>query len=378
MIPEAHPYVALIRDLQPRLDYPEAFHLFTDGSFQKDSAVSVWSFSVVLQLQGRLYFRWGFTGGRTECCSSSLEAEALSTAHALLWLVSSMADTRYPIQLHGDATTIGLGADGTQNEPKVKAVEELHLRPLFQFCNAVIKDLTFHHVPAHAGQVDNETVDSVAKALVSQNWSPFTGVPDIYPILNTPCFDWAWLLIEHEVHWKPWVPKHWRACCWDWVCWLARKASPSFFLKSLKFRTEPDAVRISLRLLSANDRTLKGTASDPTLSDKIDLLAQQFADANYDIVALQETRGKTSNVASRNGFLRLCAAANSGRGGVELWFNQHGCFASSASPAVGMWHCEKYVNIPSEKYFYVHIYACICVYTYLCKMDEYRSYGGLS
>ena len=39
---------------------------------------------------------------------------------------------------------------------------------------------------------------------------------------------------------------------------------------------------------------------------------------------------------------------------------------------------KKYVNIPSEKYFYVHIYVCICVYTYLCKMDEYRSYGGLS
>ena len=39
---------------------------------------------------------------------------------------------------------------------------------------------------------------------------------------------------------------------------------------------------------------------------------------------------------------------------------------------------EKYVNIPSEKYFYVHIYVCICVYTYLCKMDEYRFYAGLS
>ena len=39
---------------------------------------------------------------------------------------------------------------------------------------------------------------------------------------------------------------------------------------------------------------------------------------------------------------------------------------------------KKYVNIPSEKYFYVHIYVCICVYTYLCKMDERRSYASLS
>ena len=40
---------------------------------------------------------------------------------------------------------------------------------------------------------------------------------------------------------------------------------------------------------------------------------------------------------------------------------------------------KKYVNIPSEKYIYVHyIYVCICVYTYLCKMDERRSFASLS
>ena len=39
---------------------------------------------------------------------------------------------------------------------------------------------------------------------------------------------------------------------------------------------------------------------------------------------------------------------------------------------------KKYVNIPSEKYIYVHKYVYICVNTYLCKMDENRSYAGLS
>ena len=39
---------------------------------------------------------------------------------------------------------------------------------------------------------------------------------------------------------------------------------------------------------------------------------------------------------------------------------------------------KKYVNIPSGKYIYVHTYECICVYTYLCKMDERRSYACLS
>ena len=65
---------------------------------------------------------------------------------------------------------------------------------------------------------------------------------------------------------------------------------------------------------------------------------------------------------------------------------------------------QKYVNIPSEKYIYVHIYMCVFVYihTYVkwmstglmmachkngcapvlfqlvIRMDEYRSYAGLS
>ena len=52
--------------------------------------------------------------------------------------------------------------------------------------------------------------------------------------------------------------------------------------------------------------------------------------------------------------------------------------SGSLSPILISSTTQKYVNIPSEKYFYVHIYVCICVYTYLCKMDERRSYAGLS
>ena len=41
------------------------------------------------------------------------------------------------------------------------------------------------------------------------------------------------------------------------------------------------------------------------MSDKVDILAQQFIDSNLDIVALQETRSKTSSTSLKNGFLRL-------------------------------------------------------------------------
>ena len=67
-------------------------------------------------------------------------------------------------------------------------------------------DLSFHHVPAHSGQLDNELVDSVAKALTFQQWSPFVGIPNIEDLLNAPLFDWAWLLIEKEVNYNKEYP----------------------------------------------------------------------------------------------------------------------------------------------------------------------------
>ena len=60
---------------------------------------------------------------------------------------------------------------------------------------------------------------------------------------------------------------------------------------------------------------------------------------------------------------------------LKLTFN--GCH-QPANLKLCLHHTEKYVNIPSEKYIYVHIYVCICVYTYLCKMDERWSYASLS
>ncbi len=53
---------------------------------------------------------------------------------------------------------------------------------------------------AHAGQIDNEVVDSVAKAIASQGWSPFRDIPDVTACMDVPLWDWAWLLLESEVN----------------------------------------------------------------------------------------------------------------------------------------------------------------------------------
>ena len=268
-----------------------------------------------------------------------LSRQRHSTAHALVWLLSSLADTRYPVHLHGDATSVGFGADGRQNVPQLQSVERLHLRPLFQLCHAVVAGLSFHHVPAHSGQLDNELVDSIAKALTFQQWSPFVGIPNIEDLLTMPLFDWAWLLIEKEVNYNKEYPS-----LDDLIEGRGYTALPSkpvaVFPQAPEVPEDAVECHISIGLFFANVRTLKGVASDPAMSDKVDILAQQFIDSNLDIVALQETRSKTSSTSLKNGFLRLTAAAHSGQGGVELWFNQFGNLATSEFGPVRQEHCH--------------------------------------
>lgn len=132
--------------LQPALDNIGALHIFTDGSYYKTTQAAAWSFSVLLQLPGERYYRWGFTGGILDGCTSSLAAEAAGLAHAMCWLVSSIADTAYPVTLHGDATAVGYGVAGVQAMPKVQDIGDLHLRALFQLCKSIFADLSSRHL----------------------------------------------------------------------------------------------------------------------------------------------------------------------------------------------------------------------------------------
>ena len=65
---------------------------------------------------------------------------------------------------------------------------------------------------------------------------------------------------------------------------------------------------------------------------------------------------------------------------LSTWFvfTDGACSQDDKTGSIGGVLVKKYVNIPSEKYIYVHKYVYICVYTDLCKMDEHRSYAGLS
>ena len=298
-----------------------------------------WYWGEVSRISLYIYIYIHVQGGILDGCTSSLAAEAAGLAHAMCWLISSMADTAYPVTLHGDATAVGYGASGAQAMPNVQDIEALHLRALFQLCKSVFVDLTFRHVPAHAGQPDNELVDSVAKSLALQQWAPFKEVPDIQELLSVPLLDWAWLLVEKEVNCNPEYPSLQDIIHGNGLSDLPTE-QVEVFPQTPEVEDKAAIVKVALKILTANVRTLKGVSSDPSLSDKIDILARQFDDENYDVVALQETRCRDSFTTRKGNYLRLTAAASHGQGGVEIWFRQSGDLAASPFGPVRKEHCH--------------------------------------
>ena len=337
IIPEAHPYVQLVKKFQPVAGPVGAYHVFVDGSYYPSTEKGAWAFEVVLQLKQGDYYRWGYTGAPVDGSASSLKSEALGAIAALHWIVTTVVGGARPVTLYCDANCIGLGLAGSQRLPTIDGLCRHRCRAFFQLAKALLPSLQYQHVKAHAGQLDNEVVDSVAKALALQDWSPFLGIPDFLQCMETPLWEWAWLLIETEINLNtelPLLPELLSRRAYDPV-----PCTPcEVFTQVEECCSGVPLFAIDLQMATANVCSLK--EKDAGFYGKASLLAEQFARADFEVVGLQETRARVSTVLVTNGFVRFVAASDSGHGGVELWFSQSGSVAKSAFGPVTPGHCK--------------------------------------
>ena len=155
IIPEAHPYVQLVKKFQPVAGPVGAYHVFVDGSYYPSTGKGAWAFEVVLQLKQGDYYRWGYTGAPIDGPSSSLKSEALGALAALHWMVTTVVGCARPVTLYCDANCIGLGLTGSQRLPTIEGLCRYRCRAFFQFAKALLPSLQYQHVKAHAGQPDN-------------------------------------------------------------------------------------------------------------------------------------------------------------------------------------------------------------------------------
>ena len=132
VIPEAHPYVQLVKKFQPVAGPVGAYHVFVDGSYYPSTGKGAWAFEVVLQLKQGDYYRWGYTGAPVDGPSSSLKSEALGALAALHWIVTTVVGCARPVTLYCDANCIGLGLTGSQRLPTIEGLCRNRCRAFFR------------------------------------------------------------------------------------------------------------------------------------------------------------------------------------------------------------------------------------------------------
>lgn len=266
-----------------------------------------------------------------------MRSEAIGAVAALHWIVTSLVDKFRPVTLYCDANCIGLGLTGSQRLPSIDGLCKHRCRAFFQLAKALLPSLQYQHVKAHAGQLDNEVVDSVAKTLALQHWSPFLGIPDFLSCMDATLWDWAWLLIETEINMNAELPS-----LSDLLSHRAYDpalcAPCEVFSHTGECGPEEPLVSVDLQIVTANVRSLK--EKDTGFYGKASLLAEQFTVEGFDVIGLQETRAASSTVLVTNGFVRFISASDAGRGGVEIWFSQSGNIANSAYGPVTPGHCK--------------------------------------
>lgn len=116
------------------------------------------------------------------------------------------------------------------------------------------------------------------------------------------------MLIETEINSNselPWLN--------DLACRSAFVVSPvspcDIFASKPECKIDAPLCKVEMTLASANVLSLK--EKDAGFFGKAGLLAEQFFQAGFDLVGLQETRARSSTVISTNGFLRFIEITHS-------------------------------------------------------------------
>lgn len=319
-------------------------HIFTDGSFGKDTHEMTWSFAVILSdsadyLTGERTRFAGLHGGfaTTEwlepswhgaehACAYVAELEALFHAH--WWVLCH--DTSPYLHFHFDSLSAGFASSGQWGfqEGNRLCVATRALAQSYTQCHGM--PATYRHVAAHNGDPWNELADFIAQSLRDRKldpgerptfeWHNLLVGSVCAPIENLPL---SFLLLRghksypsgsgHEMnlvlHHAPQKPA----------------ATDALWPLGQQTTAQDQGVRgstqVRIKCCTLNVRTLYDqTASQP--GGAAEYLRTQFSARGYHICALQETRAKESVTIEAADYIRLIAAGSNGREGCELWFSK--------------------------------------------------------
>ena len=326
MLPTVHPMADFaLNNTPPCKNLTHRLHVFTDGSADRKQAA--WAFCIINEHcsgEHTYFTKVGYAAGLVDdslgpCESNAQDAEATAIIAAGEFLLANIRHLKCEVFLHFDAVNAGFGACGSQNEPSFHG-EPSHrqhaARVVISMLEAEAEGLHACHVKAHQCHPWNEFSDSLAWH-ARKGWTPeVTACFASIAILQHPLRDFAWMLVRPTAN----LPHLSQILRND-----IPQAGQGWVDSNLTLPSQGSnhSNRIDLVFATANVGTMNyERGQDVTCNAKANEIMNQCR--HFDIVCIQESRAKSTQVIQHGHFCRFIAEGQHGQGGIEIWVNvQH-------------------------------------------------------
>ena len=299
--------------------------IYTDGSNSPDEALlASWSFVAISHSREHCHLI-DLDFGLVEIdpmasawagahISDARSAEATAIVRACEWVLAQGLEV--PHFFLFDVQSVGLSAAGIYSQPEEDRIGRV-ARSLAKAVEVLLGHdmVTWRHVKGHSGVLGNELADAIAKWAYHGQHENQVARPDYTPFTSGRRYaiEFLWLALNSAGDSLP--------------SWHKGSLSvPDVEMKTgvagrlpLSLLATPKAHAVSkimtLRVCTFNVNTL-----DPKRGDIVPgFLREQAQWHGFDILFLQETRTRQSNMIQSQTHVRITAAAQQGVGGVEIW-----------------------------------------------------------
>ena len=326
--------------------------IYTDGSFsQGKEKLASWAFVALCQVGSQTHLL-GMDYGLVDPdpLSSSWTGACHSTARegendALIRTCEWAMGYEVPHYFYTDSTAAGYGASGVSGTSAEDLQGRLS-RSLAKALDAFLHMTEVHrsHVKAHSGIFGNELADAVAKWAFQHQPEELHPRPDYTALLcgRRMAVEFLWMLFspfsdQTCVTLPQWDGSVIQSGELQQAAGTSHRLPPSLLDdRGSKVIMKP----IELTVATYNVNTLDSKKGGTTIG----FLREQILWHDIDVMFLQESRTKTTQLAQSDTHYRATAAADQGQGGVETWllrsrrrsgeqlFDRHSVHALIAEP----------------------------------------------
>ena len=384
---------------------PHVLQVYTDGSASnaaQDTAPCAWAFGVWVPHQSHQLLLGHASGTAVppdtpyslgETNDTPQTSEQLALAWALIWAVSYANRFASPVEFAYDCLVAGKGAFGDWKLPAQSDAAGSSQLAINLVCLRHLAQARLHvqhrHVKGHAGQLENEYADQLAKKARREPADVYNRMLPTWPavFLCHPLKQWGWITAAPPVDLPALYAFESEA---DRLQTLDARASQAPF--SVEHKPPPQIACVyQFAVISYNTLTMRDPAEKKgeakvglRISGRKALLKHQFAEHRPLLVGLQETRLPDTGMQPDEEYLIYqSACTTAGHYGCSLWIarqvpyarrGQHPLFLEPSHVNVmGLSPRHIAVHIKAEA-FHMLVMVCHSPNAYSAPLSEYSAF----